>query len=323
MKLFLRTTWVLLAVGAGSVMPAASTAIGMAVTNGSFQVDHARVWGNTTLFDGSVVETAAAASQLQLDRGVRLRLGAGSRATVYQGKLVLDYGYGELNSGVDYTVEARTLQIVPSVRDTVARVKTEGGRLVTVAAVRGAVRVRNAAGVLVANIDAGTSLNLEPQDAGAVAPTRASGCLLEKAGKSIVADQTTGVVLELQGTDFPGELGNRVEVTGLALNDPPTVPGASQVIQVAGLKLVSKGGCAAVAKKLGAATTLAAAGAAGAAAGTAAGTAGAAAGAATAAGIGAGTVAVIGGVAAAATVGGLAAAGSLPGQGESTPSASR
>ena len=326
LRVFVRAAFVLLAVGGLIGLPAANTAIGLAVTNGSFQVDHSRVWGNTTLFDGSIIETAKASSQLQLNGGVGMRLAAESRARVYRRRLVLEYGYGQLESAVDYEVEARSLHISVAAPDTVARVRVENGHNVLVAALRGAVRVTNASGVLVANLEAGRSLTFEPQAAGAAAPTRASGCVLEKSGKIILVEQITNVVLELQGAGLESEIGNRVEITGIAETVPPTVPGASQVIKVAGVKRLSKGGCASVAKKVGGSAAAAGAGAgaaAGAAAGTGAATAAGAAGAATAAGIGAGTIAVIGGVAVAATLGGLAAVGDLPGQGDSTPAASR
>ena len=256
-------------------------------------------------------------SQLQLIGGAQVRLAADTRATVYQKKLILESGYGQIESAPGYEVEARSLRVSGS-RDTITRVKLAGDGKVIVAAVRGAVRVTNSTGVLVAAIEAGESLDLEPQAAGASAPTKVTGCLLEKAGKAIVVDQTTSVVLELRGTDLEKEIGNRVEITGVAENSPASVPGASQLIRVAGLKVVGKGGCSSIARKVGATGGAVAIGA----AGTSAGAAGAgAAGAAT--GIGAGTIAVIGGVAAAATVGGLAAAGSLPGQSQSPPSASR
>ncbi len=310
---------ILLAIGAIGWLPAADTAIGMAVANGSFQVDHSRVWGNTTLFDGSIIETAKAPSQLQLNGGVQVRLSSDTRVQVYQRKLVLEAGYGQLESAADYEVEARSLRITAATPHSVARIRLEGARKVTVAAVRGTVRVRNATGLLVANVEAGKSLDFEPQAAGAAAPTRISGCLLAKSGKIIVVEQTTNVVIELQGPGLDKQVGNHVEITGVAADTPASIPAASQLMRVAGLKQVSKGGCSEVARKVGA--TAAAGAAAG--AGSAAGAAGAAAGAGTAAGIGAGTIAVIGGVAAAATVGGLAAVGSLPGQSDTPASASR
>jgi len=297
-------------------LPAATTPIGMALANGSFQVDNSRVWGNTTLFNGSIIQTESAISQLHLTGGVQMRLASDSRATVYQRKLVLDYG--QLESTPNYEVQANSLHIVATGPDGLARVQVRNQRNVLVAAVRGSVRVTNSSGVLIANVEAGKTLNLEPQDAGSGAPTRASGCLLSKGGKWIVADQTANVILELRGAGLEKELGNRVEINGVAETAPSTVPGASQIVRVVGVRHVATGGCAHVAAKVGASAV--AAGSVAAAASTvggAAGTAAAAAGA-TAAGIGAGTVAVIGGVAAAAAVGGLGIAGSLPGQGSSS-----
>jgi hypothetical protein len=229
-----------------------------------------------------------------------------------------------------FELEARTLRISADPGSS-ARIKVENQRNVIVAAVRGNLRVMNAAGVLVARMTAGSSLVFEPQTAGATAPTKASGCLLEKSGKFILAERTTNIVLEVQGADLANQVGNQIEISGKAEAGAPAVPGATQVIKVAGIQLLTKGGCTAMAKKLGS-TAVAASAAAGAAAagsgtaagaGTAAGVGAASAGAASAAGIGVGTIAVIGGVATAATVGGLAAVGGLPGQGDAPPSASR
>src|SRR6185295_14572584 len=76
-----RIIFMSLAGGAATWLTAANGSIGIAVTNGGFQVDHARVSGNATLFDGSSVETAKAPSQLQLNDGVVMRLAADARAT--------------------------------------------------------------------------------------------------------------------------------------------------------------------------------------------------------------------------------------------------
>ncbi len=326
-----RATVMMLAVGVLATLSASGSAIGMAVANGSFRVDHTSVNGSGTLFDGSVVETAKDASDLQLQGGQQLRLGAESRAKVFQGRFVLEQGYSEIVSRAGFQLDARSLQIFAAPGSS-ARVKVENNRSVLVAALRGTLRVSNAAGVVVARMEAGNTLVFEPQTAGATAPTRASGCLLEKGGKFILAERTTNIVLQLQGTELESELGNQIEIVGKAEAEAPGVSGATQVIKVAGVKAVSKGGCTAIAKKLGATTAAAGAGAAaagagaagtGAGAGAAAAGAAGAAGAATAAGIGVGTIAVIGGVATAATVGGLAAVGSLPGQGSAAPSASR
>ena len=317
-------------------LPAAGSAIGMAVATGSLTVNHSQVWGNATLFDGSLVETATGYSQLQLEKGVQVRLASESRATIHEGRLVLEAGQGELESASGYEVEARTLHIRAAAQGTQARIKLTDANVVMVAAVHGAVRVSNAAGVLIARVDAGTTLSFEPQAAGAEAPTKVSGCLLAKSGRFILAERTNHVILEVTGLGVAEEIGNQVEISGKADTGKPHVADASQIIKVVGLRQIHKGGCSAMAKKVGAATVAGAAaatvaagagtgvaGAAGAATATAAVTAAGAAGAATAAGIGIGTVAVIGGVATAATVGSLAAVGELPGQASSPSSASR
>jgi hypothetical protein len=283
-------------------MTATSPAVGLASANGSFLVNAAEVWGNTTLFDGSVVETAKAPSQLRLNNGAQMRLATSSRAAIHDGRFVLERGSGQVESSSLSLLEARSLRVYPATSGSVARVELAKGSQVVVAALQGAVRVTNAAGVVVANMTAGNALSFDPQ-AGAAGPTKVSGCLLRKDGKFIVTDQTTNVTLQVQGSGLEKELGNRVEITGAADPASPTVAGATQLVNVQSVKRVEKGGCASVAKKVGAA------GAAGAAA------AGAAAGGAAAAGIGAAaTVAVVGGVVAAGTVGGLAAAGSFSGE---------
>jgi len=305
-----RTTLIVLASGA-SLLMAAGDSIGMAVAKGDFRVDHALVSRAATLFDGSSIETAIAPSQLQLTHGVVVRLAADARATVYQRKLILERGLGQMESAAGYEVEARSLHISSETSDTIARVSVSSGRQVQVQAARGAVRVTNSTGMLIAKLETGTSMTFEPQEAAAGTPTRASGCLVEKAGKLILAEQVTNVILELHGRGLDGQVGNRIQISGTPTNASPVVPGASQVIQVTDVTLVHKGGCAAIAKKVGGSV----------AAGAAA--AGVGAGAAAGAGIGVGTIAVIGGVAAAATLTGLAVTGTLSNDSGQPPSASR
>ncbi len=306
-----RAALFLLAAGAVSYLAASGPAVGVAVADGSFQVDHSQVWGNATLFDGSVVETGRALSRLKFSSGARLSLASESRATVHQGRLVLESGMGQLEAAPGFEVESRTLRISAAEPGTIARIRLENSPAVMVATLRGSVRVTNAEGLLVADVEAGKSLDFEPQTAGASAPTIATGCLLEKDGQYIVVEQTANITLRVTGPGLSVELGNRVEVSGIADTVNSGMRDASQVIKVAGLKRIAKGGCMAAARKLGASAGSSRSG------GTTASSA------TTAGGIGKGTIAIIGGVATAATVGGLAAVGSLPGQSESTPSASR
>ena len=284
-------------------LSASSASIGVATAGGSFQANSLRVTGNTTLFDGSVIETGAAASRLRLNNGTQVLLATESRAKVYQGRLVLEKGGGQLQSSALYPLEARGLRIASASPDTVARVRLTGDSQVLVAALKGSVRVSNSTGVLVASLEPGTALNFDPQ-AGAAGPTRASGCLLLKEGKYLLTDETTHVTLQLQGAGLEKEAGNRVEITGAVDPAAPAMAGATQLINVHAVTRKGKG-CS----SLNTAKTPAPVPAAGTISGASrfSGT----------------TVAIVGGVAAAAAIGGLAATGTIFGGEDNTISRSR
>lgn len=294
----------LLSLCALSTSYAASPAIGLVVANGSFQLDHSSVRGSATLFDGNMIETNVSSSQLQLNNGVSLRLAAETRARVYESRLVLEKGIGQVESP-KYRIEAASLQVEADKPGATARVQVTGPNRVVVAARDGAVRVSNSGGVLIARLDSGREMSFEPQEGNATTVTKVSGILALKDGKFVVVDRVTNVTMQLQGTGLEAEVGNLVEITGTVDAAAPTVPGASQLIDVTSIKRLTKG-----------AREAAGAAAAGAAAG---GAAGAAAGGLSTGAI----VAVVGGVAAAGTIGGLAAAHDLPGQGSGQPSTSR
>jgi len=287
-----------LIVFASSTAFPASPAIGLAVANGSFQLDQSDVRGNATLFAGSTIETNTTPSEIRLTSGVSARLAAESRARVFDSRLILEKGTGRLNS-VNYYIEADGLQVMPDKNGGSAEVHLAGPNRVIVAAEKGLVLVNNREGVLIARLDRGREMSFEPQEAGGTV-TRASGILAIKNGQFILVDRVTNVTLQLKGPGLDTHVGKLVEITGTVDAGPPTVPGASQLVDVTKISPLVKSAAA-----VG-----------GAAAGGAA--------AATAGGLSTGAVvAIIGGVAAAGTVGGLAAAQDLPGQGGGKPSTSR
>jgi hypothetical protein len=286
---------------------AASPAIGLVVANGSFQLDHSLVWASGTLLDGDVIETNVSSSQTQLHNGVNLRLAAETRARIYESRLVLEKGIGQVES-TQYRIEAAGLQVEADRPGGTARVQLTGPKRIVVAARDGSVRVSNGHGVLIARLNSGREMTFEPQDGTAAGVTKVSGILALKDGKFILVDRTTNVTIQLQGAGLEAEVGNLVEITGTVDSAAPTVAGASQLIDVTSIKRLTKN-----ARKEEAAAAGGAAGAAG------AGAAGAAAGGLSTGAI----VAIVGGVAAAGTIGGLAAAHDLPGQGSSQPATSR
>jgi hypothetical protein len=79
-----------------SVAALAAPAIGIVTASGHFSVEGSQVWGNATLFDGATVETGSASSELDLRNGVKVQLGAGSRARIWQNRMDLEKGVAQL-----------------------------------------------------------------------------------------------------------------------------------------------------------------------------------------------------------------------------------
>jgi len=310
MQRSLRAFVLLILAGTITSLMASTSAIGLAAANGSFQVNAQEARGTATLFDGSVIETGKAASQIRLNNGAQVRLAADSRAKVYESRIVLEKGSGQLESSSAYPIESRTLRVFSTEPNTVARVLLGDQGKVLVATLHGSVRVTNGAGLAVANVTSGLSMAFDPQ-VGAATPAKLAGCVYERDAKDFIFDAATKTAHGLSGSGLSKQVGKNVELTGV--EDP-----ATHLISVNTWKELANRQCgkfAAMAKEAGveaAAKTIGVAG--GAAAGAAAGAAGAAAGVSVAT-----TVAVVGGVAAATTVGGLAAAGSFGGSSSPTP----
>jgi hypothetical protein len=227
--------------------------IGIAVADGTFQVDNAQVAGNTTLFDGSKIETAESSSRLRLRDGTRIELAAGSRVSVFQSRALIEKGFGEFQAAPGYEIEARGLRISSVRGRSIMRVRLDGEKMVLVAALNGPARVFKTSGGLIANVADGATLRFEPQ-ALPESAARMSGCLLRKAGRFILVDQTTSIVVELLGdaAQLSAQLGNRVEIQGAVDASAQPAEGASQVVRVSVLEQIGPGGCVAAAQAAGA-----------------------------------------------------------------------
>jgi hypothetical protein len=287
---------------------ASTTAIGFAAAQGSFQVNSTDAQGTATLFEGSVVETGKAPSTIQLGNGAQIRLAMDSRAKIFESRLVLEKGAGQIEGSSAYPIESRTLRVTATAPNTVARIRLSEQGKVLVATVRGSVRVTNSAGLAVADVTGGLSMAFDPQ-VGASAPAKLAGCIYEHDGTDFIFDSATKIARGLKGSALSRQVGKNLEISGL--EDP-----ATHLIDVTAWKPLAAGQCAKfakLAKESGVDVAVKTVGIAGGAAGAAAGAAaaGAAAGGAAAGASIAATVAVVGGVAAASTVGGLAAAGSF------------
>ena len=279
-----------------------SPAIGMAIADGSFQLDHSRLWDNATLFAGSLIETNQASLHLRMQNGAQVNLSAEARAQVFDSHLVLEGGIGELKS-TNYRIDAARLRVSPDAPGGIARVQITDGRDVVVAAYEGSVRVTNDQGVLVAKLDAGRELLFQPEQEGGTSLTKLSGCLQRVNGSFVLTDVTTGITVEVRGSGLEKEVGQSVEISGTADSVNPSARGTSQIVYAHAVSRLTKGGCTVGAKPAAAAGPGAAA----------------AGGGLSHAAI----AAIVGGVAVGGSLAGLAAVKALPGQSQSQPQTSR
>jgi hypothetical protein len=303
----------LLAAGSLLAVSAASPSIGFVKSGGEFRVDGSAVRGNGTVFEGALVETSSARSVIQLT-GARIILSPDSRVRVYRDRTVLEKGSGLVKDVDRHVIEAATLHIAPTARDSVVQIEIMSPSHVRVATSGGAAEVRHSSGILTASLRPGMALAFEPQ-AAAAAAVKMTGVIESRNGAYFLTDETTKVTIQLlEGAEVSKYVGKKVEITGSSIPGANPAGGASQLVRAVTIKPV--GGKA----KAGAVAVAGAGAAGGAAGGAAAGAAAGAAGAGAAAGLsGAAVGAIVGGVAVGGTVGGLAASGTF----SSDPSVSR
>lgn len=238
-----------IAVLSTAVAFAASPVIGIATASGHFNVQSSQVWGNSTLFDGATVQTDQASSELALRSGVKIQLGAASKAQVWEHRVLLQRGIGQITAPTAYEIDAAGLKI-----------QAQSGRLrvgitdrIEVVSLSGSARVTTQAGFLLAAIPAGRAMSFAMQ-AGSSGVVSRTGCLLYKDGHFILQDENTQEVVELNGAGLAANTGNRVTVTGAASANKPAVSIATVSLNVANVKQESQGGCLSVASVLDART---------------------------------------------------------------------
>jgi len=228
---------------------AAPQTIGIVTASGHFSVDGSSVWGNATLFDGATVETGAASSELALRNGVKVQLGMESRARVWNNRLLLVKGVGQVNAPSTFDVGVAGFNVQAGG----ARIRVGLSDRVEVSSYSGIAHVAGASGLELASISPGRSVSFAMQaaQAGSVART---GCMVYRDGRFLLQDQTTQEVIELNGPDLAPNVGNRVEVRGTVSTARPSLPVATAVLNVAAVAPRAQGGCLSVAAALDART---------------------------------------------------------------------
>ena len=196
-----------------SVAALAAPAIGIVTASGHFSVEGSQVWGNATLFDGTTIETSSASSELSLRNGVKVQLGAESRARIWQNRLDLEKGIAQLAAPASF--DARVSEQAKLIRAPFRAPLQAGGAF---------------------QVTQGQTVH--------------TGCMLYKDGHFLVQDQTTQEVIEISGQDLAANVGNRVEVRGAASSARAGVAPATSVMNVTSVAEVAQGGCLSVATTL-------------------------------------------------------------------------
>jgi len=236
---------------------ASPSSIGFVVTTGQAQVDGATVRGNSTLFQGNLVQAGSVTSDLMFSGGSNLLLQPGSAVKVYREYAVLQYGMAVQRRTHGYMLIADGLQVSSLSPQGAVVVDLKDRAHLEVAAQGGAAEVRDPAGALVARVEPGNTLNLAIQAAqqnspspglqnppsappGPAAPPTGVQLTLHgilhknhagRYGHFLLTDLATNVTYDLQGSNLDDLVGASVEVTG-SLFDATPAEGASRVMAV-------------------------------------------------------------------------------------------
>ncbi|MDE3196962.1 MAG: hypothetical protein KGN84_11495, partial [Acidobacteriota bacterium] len=228
-----------MAVGAAPFALASAPVIGMATAQSGATLDDAHVTGTATVFEGSRI-SAAGYSRLHLNNGARLDMAAGSEAQIFANHAALQAGSTEIEASQGYEIDAQTLKIQLAEKNSIARVKLGEDKRVYVTALNAPVNVLNKDGLLVAKVAPGLPFSFMAQGA-AAAGYDATGCVLNKGGVAILANDDGSQVAELRGADLRKSVGKRAHVVGNV--DATATPGggATQVVKVTHVTSASGG----------------------------------------------------------------------------------
>ncbi|HVP48846.1 MAG TPA: hypothetical protein VMT32_19770 [Bryobacteraceae bacterium] len=236
---------------AAGILPAPPRYVGVVTSDGGLWVDGGGVSSHATLFEGSIVQTEDAPAKLQLAGGARVLLDRASRAQVFQDHLLLEKGRTQLDAGAAFRIEARTLRVAPAAAGSRAAVTVQNSGVIEVGSLSGQLEVRNSLDVMVARVTPAHAVELHPDASGASLVT---GCVSTTGKRLVLADEVSGVMIELRGGKLDDYAGKRIQLSGQAVHSRATAP-ADQVIQVSALKVLATGCSTAAAASTGAAAT--------------------------------------------------------------------
>ncbi len=249
MLIKLQSAIALLTCGCLVSVAASPSSVGFVVTNGQVEVDGSVVHGNSTLFQGSLIQAGSATSDLMFPGGSNLLLQPDSVVKVYREYSLLQRG-AVIQRG-SYELVADGLRIFSLSPQGAIVVGMKDQSHLEVAAQGGAAEVRTAAGVLLARLETGKAMGFTVQDSpqapagspttpGQAAPAPGTQLTLHgivrkdhagRYGHYLLTDVATKVTYELQGPGLDEMVGAQVEVIG-SIFDEPAAAGASSVVSV-------------------------------------------------------------------------------------------
>ena len=233
---------------------ASPSSVGFVVTNGQAEVDGSIVHGNSTLFQGSLIQAGSATSDLMFPGGSNLLLQPESAVKVYREYALLQRG-AVIQRG-SHGLVADGLRIYSLSSEGAVVVGMKDNAHLEVAAQGGPAEVRTAAGALVARLETGKAMSFTLQDSSQtpaasqqtqsprtprpVSPPPGTQLTLHgivrkdhagRYGHYLLTDVATKVTYELQGPGLDELVGAQVEVIG-SIFDQPAAEGASSVVSV-------------------------------------------------------------------------------------------
>ncbi|GEM_PF-1738100 len=146
----------------GQTYAAAPSAVGLAMAKSSIRIDTSNVAGNATLLSGNVVESVGGTSELHL-RGGSLVMDTNARVKVFENRAELQSGKIQMQGS---QLEAGSGQIRVIADPGAEAILERKNSSVVVGSLRGAVRVVNREGVLLASLNPGNALAFDAEDQG-------------------------------------------------------------------------------------------------------------------------------------------------------------
>ncbi len=153
---------------------AATPAIGVASAFGSFTVNSTTANGNSSIYDGSQVNTGATASQIFLQGGPSVMLATNTGATIYNDHLVLSQGAVRVDNMGKYDVQALGYRVTADDPNAQAAVRLREGS-VEIASMTGVVKVFDSNGAMLTRMGAGTASSFKTGQTGASGSDSNSG----------------------------------------------------------------------------------------------------------------------------------------------------